>query len=761
MIINNAKTTILLTSIMIAGILLIPNSAFGEVPEGCDAGTGTISGALSVDPFFKGNDEEEVFLTYTIKNLQDDDVKAACDGLITSASLEVNNGQVDGTAGCPIDNGEFPIAISNDDEIELWGDSGLFGTCEISAFLQFGSNDIEAFGNVEQFNAEDDETTNSQNAGNTVSKTVFDRCISVDKTGPPKVRLIDGFAEVTFEVTVTNCADEETGSALDNCRFEDTIAGNDDVDLGVIEPGDDAGFEYEDEIDGDTENSVEVFCDDQQGEEISDTDTHMITTYFAEIEVTKMAPEKLGTDDEVTWTVWIENLGSSAIDNCVINDQILGIEDDDTSCASTIEPGDFCHVEYPGVSCNESVENNVSVTCEDQEDVEVPGEASADPPFCADFSVDIQKECDIKVVVVPDNESDPINCKITVENDGPSTLTNCVVTDSLGGTFPTGDDPGAGKFPSMLDVDQIVEVDTETFVTPEMVAEMTVVNFAEITCETQEEFPPVTDDTEEEILIREVSATVVKMCEPESQDAPGTITWEWWVTNTSPDGKSTLDFSCEGSSTLNESEPQDFRDGVLTFGSSTHNEWIEEELESGIYDNEIVCTFTAQDNRSFEISADASCEVKGESRGCTPGFWKNNADKRDACQWVVEDPGDSLTDHFDVSIPLQGDTLIDALKYHGGNCEKGGTERQMLRMAVAAKLNIEADIGYEIDTVDALEILVNGALNADPDDRCAAMKTVHNQLGEFNEGPDDFELENDGESFCPLSNSREANQCEA
>ena len=145
----------------------------------------------------------------------------------------------------------------------------------------------------------------------------------------------------------------------------------------------------------------------------------------------------------------------------------------------------------------------------------------------------------------------------------------------------------------------------------------------------------------------------------------------------------------------------------------------------------------------------------GEFRGCTPGFWKGNEKgKTEACQWVVEDPGDFVKDVFDVSNPGDNDTLIDALKYKGGNCASGGTERQMLRMAVAAKLNIEADIGYEIASVDDLKTLVNTALGTVGEDaRCAAMKTVHGLLGEFNEGPDDFEEQNEGESFCPLSNS--------
>ena len=163
-----------------------------------------------------------------------------------------------------------------------------------------------------------------------------------------------------------------------------------------------------------------------------------------------------------------------------------------------------------------------------------------------------------------------------------------------------------------------------------------------------------------------------------------------------------------------------------------------------------------EENECFEIGAGA---------GCTPGFWKGNARDKganptDACQW--SEPTDTpLNSIFHVSKndldKKDGtDTLLDALNFHGGNCAKDGTERQLLRMAVAAKLNIEADIGYAIADLGALQALVNDSHDTvGQDARCAAMKTVHGQLGEFNEGPGDFE-EEFGFSFCPLSNSVDA-----
>ncbi len=421
----------------------------------------------------------------------------------------------------------------------------------------------------------------------------------------------------------------------------------------------------------------------------------------------------------------------------------------------------------------DGLENTARVDCDDQDG---PNEDLFDTDTAiitvGNFAVNINKECNAKVVLPFDTE---IECTIDVEaseeNTGP--ITNCEITDDdFGGVIVTGFSLNQGQsWPTENVGRAITEGD---------VIAMMVTNTATVICDSQDDTDNVENSDNATVDIFSVSASITDVCEPETQElenaeATGSITWTITICNTSPDGKSELGISTMGTIEMCDvggencqgpvDEPEkEINIPVLPasdpFDADVSCEVIEvtkDVLGFGKYIDVITGSATMQAGE-IPLFAEDMCEITlGEFRGCTPGFWKGNERARDACQWVEENPGDDVIDTFNVSDELAGDSLLDALKYKGGNCANGGTERQMLRMAVAAKLNIEAGIDYEIPTVEALKLLVNTALDiADPDDRCAAMKTVHSDLGEFNEGPDDFEDLNDGESFCPLSNARDA-----
>jgi len=67
--------------------------------------------------------------------------------------------------------------------------------------------------------------------------------------------------------------------------------------------------------------------------------------------------------------------------------------------------------------------------------------------------------------------------------------------------------------------------------------------------------------------------------------------------------------------------------------------------------------------------------------GCTPGFWKNNADKHDASQWGAIDPDATFTSVFGANDLPAGTTLLEALNLGGGGVNA------LARHAVAAYLN--------------------------------------------------------------------------
>lgn len=81
-----------------------------------------------------------------------------------------------------------------------------------------------------------------------------------------------------------------------------------------------------------------------------------------------------------------------------------------------------------------------------------------------------------------------------------------------------------------------------------------------------------------------------------------------------------------------------------------------------------------------------------ECTGFTPGYWKNNAAKKDAASCVPTgfDPSDILSDVLDFEGYQDNifdvDTLLEALNYGGGS-GLYGADKILLRAAVAALLN--------------------------------------------------------------------------
>lgn len=99
-------------------------------------------------------------------------------------------------------------------------------------------------------------------------------------------------------------------------------------------------------------------------------------------------------------------------------------------------------------------------------------------------------------------------------------------------------------------------------------------------------------------------------------------------------------------------------------------------------------------------------EGGGGGHGCTPGFWKNNADKKEAVAWPdTVAPGDDLDSvGFDGFSVANGDatTFLEALS------QKGGGENALMRHAAAAFLNAESGF-YPLSSAEVLAA-VNAAL---------------------------------------------------
>jgi hypothetical protein len=123
--------------------------------------------------------------------------------------------------------------------------------------------------------------------------------------------------------------------------------------------------------------------------------------------------------------------------------------------------------------------------------------------------------------------------------------------------------------------------------------------------------------------------------------------------------------------------------------------------------------------------------IPGGGEGCTPGFWKNNAEKWDAVAWVGYDPNDSFNTVFGVSIPpLSGNgknvvtnpTLLDALNANGSGINL------LARSAVAALLNASnPNVAYAMSGPQVIAS-VQAAIGAGP----APIQALGEQLDSYN-----------------------------
>jgi hypothetical protein len=148
--------------------------------------------------------------------------------------------------------------------------------------------------------------------------------------------------------------------------------------------------------------------------------------------------------------------------------------------------------------------------------------------------------------------------------------------------------------------------------------------------------------------------------------------------------------------------------------------------------NTATVTSTAVDlGNPREASDDAEiCPQPCGEEGCTPGFWKNNADKKEASAWDCFTPETLFSDVFGEVITINlgkkqetvdDPTLLEALKAQGGGINA------LARHATAALLNACSDCVQYPMTVDEIIAEVQDAI---PDGDIQGLK---NQLAEYNE----------------------------
>ncbi len=165
--------------------------------------------------------------------------------------------------------------------------------------------------------------------------------------------------------------------------------------------------------------------------------------------------------------------------------------------------------------------------------------------------------------------------------------------------------------------------------------------------------------------------------------------------------------------------------------------------EEGEFCNVATVTANPEDSMEEVTDSDPACYLVDDDPpppppppagdGCTPGFWKNNADKKEAVAWPempeadrTIEPGDALSSvGFAGFTVLNGDatTFLDALNAQGGD------EYALMRHAAAAVLNAaHPNVDYPL-TVEEVVDAVNMALAGGDIEGTKDQLAGYNELG--------------------------------
>jgi hypothetical protein len=136
-------------------------------------------------------------------------------------------------------------------------------------------------------------------------------------------------------------------------------------------------------------------------------------------------------------------------------------------------------------------------------------------------------------------------------------------------------------------------------------------------------------------------------------------------------------------------------------------------------------TTSTSPSTSTSTSTTTTTTTPQGGEGCTPGFWKNNADKKGASQWTDPyDPTDLVSSVFSAApAGIGSKTLLAGLQEGGGQLDA------LTRHAIAAVLSAaHPDIDYPL-TVAEIVAAVNAAyMSGDAD----VIEDLKDELDAFN-----------------------------
>jgi hypothetical protein len=723
---------------------------FPPTPIECIGPDGINAAAIAIAAPDKRSSDPAVDVTVEVFVTNNVDTKIACEAELSGFTVETNGEEIcelifdppltieSGETGLKVDGGECTFNTLDDllnptRPIDMkWVHVALLSSGDL---IVKDGNDSEG------------------NAG--IARTTHEQAVTLSLTKVPtldKVRVNAdtnmATAQYTFEASFDSS--KRFLAEVTNCRIEDntfgtTVASGFNLSVGA-ENAQSFVREFTFPAVPEQKNDATLFCDDQFLAEQTAVADATVKTFTPEIEILKKVDDKYPVGAFPKFDISIVNKGNADLFGCVITDPKLGLtvpvtDDQDPPQPLVLEPGDTWPTDGTSIKgtstealvANQDHVNTARVDCLDQngDDVDDTITVTVTP---LSFEVNLEKECNTKIVNLPGTEVKDVDCNITIwKTAGTADLADCDVADDKSGhasKILLIDDDNDSKAKAIV-------ITTSYSYTLEQVkdGEGFLTNKATIDCATQQDVRTGDEDSwTTEILFPNIS--VNKECVEEEVDGVKAITWSWTIENTSPDMMS-LAVTSSGVSTQNNPEPEDaVTNVVLSFGDTITNTWTTFGAP-GTYSDEITAVGIYQDDNSVMAKDDATCMIPDELKGgCTPGYWKGNFDNWEAVSWTAPfnamDPDYTLaqagfvTDKVDNS-----DTLREALSYKGGNFDKGGTERNLLRHGVANMLNAaSSDVGSPLGDAAAVVAFVNAAIATQD---ATALQDAKNTLAAANE----------------------------
>jgi uncharacterized repeat protein (TIGR01451 family) len=515
---------------------------------------------------------------------------------------------------------------------------------------------------------------------------------------------------VTFTVNETN----DGGADLFNVTVTDdqcdlTFVGGDTFSDNILSFGESWIYECTVIMNTTTTNTATATAELDDGTPITvqddadESDSVTVTVISPAISLTKEADvEKVVGETEVTYTFNATNTGDTTLDNVTITDDQLGHIAGPVSLA-------------PGASLVS--QNSTIISANTTNTAEVIGfhqlgNVTDDATVTIrqlSAGVTLDKSVDQEKVI----NGTEVTYTYNATNTGTSTLFNVTITD---------DQLGHIAGPVSLAPGESLVVQNSTTITANTTNTAEVIGFFQLA--------NVTDSDSAFVRVINPSIDVEKSCTPEAQTEPGTITWTIVITNT---GDIELQ-NVTAVDTINGTLIDILDSVTLAPGENVTIQYVSSNLTAGNYTNTVNVTGQHQLG-TVEDSDVATCEVEAAGfEGCTPGFWKENAENWNAVAWPdAYEPSDEFFDVFGVHITVKvgkqsitDPTLLEALNAQGGGINA------LARHAVAALLNSAQDfVEYPMTTAEVIDA-VQDAVNSGDKNLIESTKSEfaeNNELG--------------------------------